>query len=294
MNEQQILIKKPFNEQYTLLIETDSMLINASLKSKTQARYDFSVINIEKDIIECRLMQLDLFVVESNNDLVKEIAQVTAAFNRMFNELHLKLNEKGEILEILNIDLILSKWKQTKTEMQKIARANDDIKQLIIINDNLLAQPEKIKIAIKANEFLQVFFGKIFGVNISSKVNEMGTNLLNTTNLAWSFLITDIYEQQNLNRIKIISEAEPQYSLNSKFYHNAYQQFAEHIDLSKLSVKLEQHSEYLIDKDTNRVIQAQINKIEEVHPNKLYMKLCYTLMCDEMYVKSLKNNIVIG
>ena len=47
MNEQQILIKKPFNEQYTLIIEMESMLVSAFLKSKTQVRYDFSVNNYQ-------------------------------------------------------------------------------------------------------------------------------------------------------------------------------------------------------------------------------------------------------
>jgi len=292
MNEQQILIKKPFNEQYTLIIDMESMLINSLLKSKTQARYDFSVLNVKENAMECRLIQLDLFVDEANNDLVKEISQVTAAFNRMFSELHLKLNKQGEILDVLNMDLILSKWEQTKIEMQKAAGVNKDVKQLIIINDNLFAQPEKIKIAIKANEFMQIYFGKIFGKNIPAEVTETGTNLFNTANVDWRFSINNIYETNKLNVIKIKSEAEPKHSLSSKFCNTAYQQFSEHIDLSKLSVDLTQQSNYQINYDTGKVMQSQTIKIEKVHP-KLYMKISYTLMCDEIYKKAIKNNIIV-
>ena len=284
MNKQQILIKKPFNEQYTLIIDMESMLVTALLKSKTQARYDFSILNINDNSVECRLVQLDLFVVESNNDLVKEIFQVTAAFNRMFNELHLKLNKQGEILEVLNMDLIVSKWEQTKTDMQQAANLNEDIERLIIINDNLFTQPEKIKTAIKANEFLQVYFGKIFGRNIPAIVKETGTNLLNTANLDWSFSIDNVYESTNPDVTKITSEAEPGYFLDSKYCNTAYRSFAEHIDFSKLSVKLKQHANYQISKDTGRIIQSQTDKIEEVN-SKLYMKISYTLICDEIQEK---------
>lgn len=285
MSENQVLIRKPFNEQYTLIIDMESMIITALLKSKTQARYDFSILDVRDNFIECRLVQLDLFIEESNSDLVKEISQVTAAFNRMFNELHLKLNKQGEIVEVLNMNLILSKWEQTKKEMQNAASVNEDIKRMIIINDNLFTQPEKIKTAIKANEFLQIYFGKIFGKEMPAKVNEVGTNPLNTTKIDWLFSIKENNKSNNLDSMLITSEAIPVNNMDSNFCKTAYQQFTEHMDFSKLSVELKQNAEYQISQDTGRIIQSQTNKVEKVN-SKLYIKLNYTLICDKIGQKN--------
>lgn len=282
MSDKQILIRQPFNEQYTLLIEMESMLVNSSLKSKTEARYDFSVIKLENNIIECRLVQLDLFIKESNNALIKEIADVTSAFNRMFNELHLKINNKGEITEVLNLNLILSKWDQTKAAMETAASKNEDLKKFIIINDNLFTDPEKIKIAIQANEFLQVYFGDAYGVdlpNMNKIVNR--TNFFNTAYLQWKVSTMPVETSPySSGMVTINTTGNPFKTPDQEFNKSAYKQFEEQLDTSKLNTTLSENASHMVDVKSGRLNKAEIIKKEVADHQKLFMYLKYSMKSD--------------
>ncbi len=286
MDNNRIRITQPFNEQYTLYITTDAMLINASMESKACARYDFSVLEVTEDYFECRLVQLEHKLLESNNDFIKEISLLTSSFNKMFNELHLRLEHNGEILEVLNLELIQAKWEQTKKEMQEISENNENIKKVLLLNDHLFTHPDKIKTGIKAIEFFQMYFGHYFDVRIPSNRYIQGTNILNTANLEWDIsLRKEKTSNQPSDIITLISEGSPK-KLKKEFYNSAYRAFSDKIDMKNLASQLYDNAIVKIDISSGRLIESDVKKVELVTPT-LYNKMKYSFMCDEIYLHKL-------
>lgn len=286
--EKSIIIKQQFNEQYTLTVEMEAKLIDSFMTSCTKLRYDFTVINCNENQIECRIVLLDIHLEKSNNDLIKEVAQLTAAFNRMFNELHLKLSQKGEIIEVLNMNLIISKWEETKSEMKSVVANNDELRKLIAINDALFTNKEKLKVAIQGNEFLQIYFGHIYGVELPNTKRVAGTNIFNTANLEWNIICepTVPLPAKDVQTVIVSTKASPQLPLSNGFCNAAYHQFADKIELKDLKPKLGQFETRIIAYQTGRLQEAEVEKLEIVDEKKLYNKLRYTLESDS----SIENN----
>ena len=281
--DQQLLLRKPFHDQYTLLIEMESMLINSFLQSKTEIRYDFSVLHVGNDGVECRLVQLDLFIKETNSPLIREVGEVTAAFNRMFSELHLQLDSKGKVIAILNLDLILSKWKQTKTALQTAASQNDDLQKLILLNDVLFTNPEQLVKAVQANEFLSVYFADIFGINLPvANQYATRTNFLNTAYLDWCSSVQRQEPSASQQPLTVITTSgTPCDKLGQDFIKNAYKQFEQQLDVSNFHPTLSETATHMVDATSGWVNQASINRKEVAEPQKLYTRLQYTLSSDK-------------
>ncbi|MDG4652872.1 hypothetical protein [Chryseobacterium arthrosphaerae] len=279
MLHHKIIIIQPFNEQYELVIETNSKLIDNHMTSRTIMRYDFTVIRCNENEIECRLILLDLFLDQSNNDLVKEIAQVTAAFNRMFNELHLKLSQKGEILQILNMDLVLSKWQQTKAEMTAALSNNDELRKLIAVNDSLFTNKEKLAHTIQNSEFLHMYFGQVFNIELPKTKRITGANILNTANLEWDMNISE-QAGGHPDDIHILVNTYPVRPLSEGYLNAAYGQFKDRINLDLLNFTMFQKEERYIDRNTGKLKQAIVEKVEEIGHEQLYQKFSYQMISD--------------
>ncbi|RTZ46633.1 hypothetical protein EJ377_21480 [Chryseobacterium arthrosphaerae] len=279
MLHHKIIISQPFNEQYELVIETNSKLIDNHMTSRTIMRYDFTVIRCNENEIECRLILLDLFLDQSNNDLVKEIAQVTAAFNRMFNELHLKLSQKGEILQVLNMDLVLSKWQQTKAEMTAALSNNDELRKLIAVNDSLFTNKEKLAHTIQNSEFLHMYFGQVFNIELPKTKRITGANILNTANLEWDMNISE-QTGDHPDDIHILVNTYPVRPLSEGYLNAAYGQFKDRINLDLLNFTMFQKEERYIDRNTGKLKQAIVEKVEEIGHEQLYQKFSYQMISD--------------
>ncbi|WP_291117824.1 hypothetical protein [Empedobacter sp. UBA7248] len=288
--DKKILIKQIFNEQYTLVVEMEARLIDSYMTSCTKLRYDFTIINFDENSIECRLVLLDIYLEKSNNDLIREVAQLTAAFNRMFNELHLKLSQKGDVIEVINIDLIVSKWEETKLEMKSVVANNEELKKLIAINDALFTNKEKLRTAIQGNEFFSVYFGHIYNVDLPNRKKVFGTNIFNTANMEWDVESESNIKlpSENLETLVILTKAKPEIPLSLGTFNAAYNQFKDKINIDPVKIKIFQEEERSIDYRTGRLKKASVKKVEDVVSEKLYNKFTYTMTSDS---EKKKNNL---
>src|SRR5690606_37439971 len=121
-----------------------------------------------------------------------EIAALTQAMSRMYNELHLTVNGNGKIKDILNRDIILSKWRQTRTEMEKIAENNPDLKNVIVLNDDIFNNKEKLIQVIQISEFFLMYFNKVYGHGVPETFKETSPNFFNTANVNWAYKIKNL------------------------------------------------------------------------------------------------------
>lgn len=280
-----IAINEPFSDQYTLIIDADIKGVNAYMKSRSQMRWNLNVLNVTEDFIEIKLFQLDHILLETNNPLIKEIAALTQAMSRMYNELHLTVNSIGKIKDILNRDIILSKWKQTRTEMEKIAENNPDLKNVIVLNDDIFNNKEKLIQVIQISEFFLMYFNKVYGHGVPEAFKETSPNFFNTANVNWAYKIKNL-DNPLLTSDETIIEltAEPATGLGGiGFYNRAYGQFANLIDISKLDTSLNEKGIYRFHKESGRLIEASLMREEIADPENLYNKMKYTLYNEEIF-----------
>lgn len=292
-----IAINEPFSDQYTLIIDADIKGVNAYMKSRSQMRWNLNVLNVGEDFIEIKLFQLDHILLETNNPLIKEMAALTQAMSRMYNELHLTVNGNGKIKDILNRDIILTKWQQTRTEMEKIAENNPDLKNVIVLNDDIFNNKEKLIQVIQISEFFLMYFNKVYGHEVPEAFKETSPNFFNTANVNWAYKIKNL-DNPLLTSDETIIEltAEPATGLGSiGFYNRAYGQFANLIDISKLDTSLNEKGIYRFHKESGRLIEASLMREEIADPKNLYNKMKYTLYNEEIFkYKMLSHEEFIG
>jgi len=293
----QISITETFSEQYTLFIDADIKGVNVDMRSRSQMRWNLNVINVQDDVIEIKLYLLDHILLETNNPLIKEIAQLTQAMSRMYNELHLTVDLEGKIRDILNREIILSKWKQTRAEMEKIAESNPEMKNVIVLNDDIFNNKSKLIQVIQISEFFLMYFNKVYGRTVAASFKETSPNFFNTANVNWGYKIKNLDNPLLTSNETIIElTGEPATGLGGiGFYNRAYGQFANLIDISKLDTSLSEKGIYRFDKESGRLIEASLDRVEIADPEKLYNKMRYTFYSDEIVkFKMLQNEGTIS
>lgn len=285
-------ITELFSDQYTLFIDADIKGVNVHMKSRSQMRWNLNVINIKDEFIEVKLYQLDHILVETNNPLIKEVAQLTQVMSRMYNELHLTIDATGKIKDILNRELILSKWRQTRAEMEKIAASNPELKNVIILNDDIFNNKEKLIQVVQASEFFLMYFNKVYGRTVPISFKETSPNFFNSANVNWGYKIKNLDNPLLSSKETIIELiAEPTTSLGGiGFYNRAYGQFANLIDISKLDTSLIEKGIYRFNKDSGHLIEASLNRVEIADPENLYNKMQYTFYSDEILKYKMQQN----
>lgn len=282
MKDEQIQLKTPFIAKYTLVIETDMVAANVIMQSKAKMRWEFKVLRSTPDYVEVELTLLDNTLLESNNDMLRDLATMSHAFAKMYSELHLILNHKGEILEILNMDLILDKWKQTKKEMEAAIAHSPEAKDVILLNDSIFQDKDKIKLAIEANEFFSIYFAYAYGKEFPYTIkDQIHNNFLNTASLQWKCKArTSDRLPSNAPTVSIDISSEPYGSLSSSWHKKAYGGFKEVMDVSKINTELTKKATYTIDTATGKIIEAVVKHSEIADQERLFNKMTYTLTSD--------------
>lgn len=275
--ENVIRFQQPFSEKYRLIIDADNKGVNVAMQSKTQIRWNFRVISSKDDRTEIELLLLDNLLLESNNPLLKDLAQMSQVFGKMYSELHLIINPQGEVLEILNLALIQGKWERTKSEMQAIINEHPEIKDVILLNDAIYQDPEKIKAAIQGSEFFMLYFHHIYGSPIPTGRKEMKLpNLLNTAFLDWEFSWF-VNEEMPVKESEVVVtlRAKP-VELSEEWYQEAYKPFAELINIRQLRTDLAENGNFHFDLRTGKLLEAKLFR-KEVADKDLFCKITYTL-----------------
>ncbi|WP_300602218.1 hypothetical protein [Niabella sp.] len=281
-----INIREPFSEKYTLIIETDMRAVNIAAYSRARIRWDFRVLRVGPEALEVELIRLDNVLLEATNPLTKEVQQVSDVFGRMYNELHLVLDQRGQVQRVLNQDIILDKWATVKEEMQQHIDHTPEIKDVILLNDALFQSAEKMVTAIQHSEFFMLYFNHLYGHYFPFRAKrEQQYNFFNTAMLHLQFGGHLVSEGSRTVQLEI--RGTPLFGLGG-FTKKAYAQFADQLPLHKLAPVIADNSNYLLDKKTGKILEAARQKQEIADEKNLYLKLDYHFLSEEKYRERLK------
>ena len=277
-----IRFRKPFSEKYTLTVDTDILAGNFPIQTKTQIRWALRVINVDNlGQAEIELITIENRLVETNNPNLQDIAALSQAFGRMYSEIHVKLNSKGKVLEILNLPAILGKWEETKAEMQKIEKDVPAMVDVVKLNDEIFATPDKVKLAIENNEFFTLYFHLICGQELPlDDLKRKNRNMFNSADVDWRFdargaqsWVSDVHVTD------VAISGQPAETLGLIWVNEAYSAF-QMVDFTQLNPRLSETGQYRFQTETGKLLKAVLTKKEVANPDYIRGEMTYKLKAD--------------
>lgn len=292
-DERVIRFRKPFSEIYTLTITTDILAGNFPIQTKTQIRWALRIVHVDDyGQTEVELITIENQLLGTNNPNLKDIAALNQAFARMYSEIHVKLDRKGKLQEVINLPVILSKWKQTKAEMQSIEKEVPAIQDIIQLNDEIFASPDKVKLAIEHNEFFNIYFHLIYGEGLpTGGLKRKHRNMFNSVDVNWKYLakaIPELPTEASFTDVTLIGT--PTDTLGGEWIKEAYGNFGM-IDLNQLNPRLIEKGLYRFQPASGKLLEATLVKEETAHPDYIRGKMTYELKSDGELNKSINTNI---
>ncbi len=277
-----IRFRQPFSEKYTLTVTTDIQAASFPIATKAQIRWALRVIDVDRTgQADIELITIENQLLETNNPNFKDIAALNQAFARMYSEIHVKINPQGKVSEIVNLPVILGKWEQTKAEMEKIVKEVPAIQSIMSLNDEIFADPEKVKIGIENNEFFKIYFYLIYGVPLpAERLVSRHRNLLNSADVDWMFDIQTAAVPDVASLVDITVSGKMAEVPSAAWTREAYKAFEGAVDLSQLNPQLSEQATYRFQKETGRLLEATLTKEEIANPQYVRGKMIYELKGD--------------
>lgn len=278
-----IRFRKPFGDNYTLNIKTDIQAGSFPIHTKARVRWALRVTQVDDTTgqADLELITVENQLLETNNPNLHDIAALNQAFARMYSEIQVRLDRRGKVLEVLNLPVILGKWQETKAAMAKIEAEVPAIADVVRLNDDIFANPDKVKLAIEHNEFFGIYFYLIYGEKLpTADLNKTHRNLFNSIDVNWRFSASVINapSSQNLST-KVSITGSPTDELGMDWIKKAYSSF-EMIDPSQINPRLSEKGEFLFEKATGKLLEAVLTKEENAHPEYIRGKMMYELKSD--------------
>lgn len=272
--KEKVQFAKPFSTKYRLTISNDTMAGSMKLKSVSEMRWQFAVKNLQPGQADISLILLSNRLVESNSPLINEISGISQAFAGMYAEIEATINEKAEIVSVNNIEIIREKWGHLKAELEKMLHADGSLKNVILLNDDIFSSPEKIKIAVKTNEFFGIYFNHFFGRGLPFTTRTIERpNLFNTAPVGWQYQVSG---KTGGGNTEININGDVVKGGEKSWGREAYKSFAHVLGDSIPTPILKDGARYTIT-PWGKVLHASVEREETVHPAMLYSQMRYEL-----------------
>ncbi len=278
-----IRFRQPFSAKYTLTITTDILAGYFPIQTKAQIRWALRVINVNNyGHAEIELITIENRLIETSNPNLSEVAALNQAFARMYSETHVRLDQKGKLLEVVNLPVILSKWEQTKAEMRSIEKEVPALQNIIQLNDEIFATPEKVKLAIEHNEFFNIYFHLIYGEELpAAGLRRKHRNLFNSADVSWHYFaeaVPDSPDDDVFTDVEI--RGAPMGLMSEEWINEAYGKF-EIEGRPQLNPRLMEKGDYRFESASGKLLKARLVKEEIAHPKFLYGIMIYELKSDD-------------
>jgi hypothetical protein len=283
-NKEKTLIKKPFSDKYKMIITSEINLGTMNIKTKALVRWLVNVKSISGDNLNLELITLENELLESNNPIVKEAANASQAFARMYSELDLVIDHAFKVLKIINIETIKDKWQILKNELDELKAEEPQgmLNQVIQTNEDILLQPQNTVDSIQYNEFFQFWAHHLYNTDMDTFTHNYPTKtLFNTAIIEWSYKYSKRESNnENLKHYELDVIANLETKVNKSWIKEAYKDFT-YLNIESLNPQFVEKGGYTIDNETGKIINGTMTRKEIVHPELLNATINYDIKMEE-------------
>ena len=278
--DKQLFFREPFSQRYTLVIRTDVLAGSLPIQTVTEIRWDLRVLRIGEEWTEIELITLDNELLETNNPYLRDLARMNQAFARMYGEIRVLIDRSGQVIRLLNEDVIRRKWASTKREMEEIDQQSDAIRGIVQMNDDIFTSPAKMVEAVQHNEFFDLYFSQVYGRRLPGEAPPRTKwNQFQQAKVEWGYDLnpdTALPAEASVPSVVVEVKGYPLTRLDRNWIRTAYGAF-QNVDLEQLRPRLAELGKYVIEPRTGRLKEAYFLKEEVADPRFVFSKMEYTL-----------------
>lgn len=276
-SKQHVSILKPFDEKYKLLVSSEIRTGNMTIESEIEIRWDVRVRSVSSGRIHLELLTLENRLVHWNNPIVKSLADMNRVLGDLYSELNLVIDDGYRLVEIRNLDLLSTKWKRIKADLEESIGDEPELLGAVInLNDKNFENPNLLFDLVRHNEFFTIYFHHLYGGTVPSTTDSVSKkNIFNTALVDWRYSLSSSGDAD-----EYLIEGRPSTRLNKEWVKKHYAGFT-HLDLEKIRPVMKEEGVYRLDPDTGQLVKATLVREETAHPELLYGTIRYELMQDK-------------
>lgn len=264
-------------KKYRFTLEGEMGLNVMHTKTKTETSWILQVQDITNYGYVIDLVAYDIILKECNNEGFRELFHVTRQFQKLYDEIRVKTDFDGSLVEVLNQKQLIEKWTQIKNETIQYFNDDMNMEDFFAVSDEEFASPEFLHKIVQEVEFFFLYlqlggYGQKFSYNI---VELKRDNAFRTNIIPWDLGFSGQYEDSSKNlfgTMTVDSTFEP----NKKWLQKAYGEIP-FIKLDELKPDFSLSGRYSFYKDDGWLKEAELEVNEIVHPDLLYHKMKYRI-----------------
>nr|WP_199158116.1 hypothetical protein [Pedobacter sp. ASV2] len=280
-----IEFSKLFSERYTVEQTSEIVMSSMLIKTVTEMRWDVRLLEITENTYRIELLSIDNTLKETNNPNIRDLSAFNNAFKRMYSELDMVINRKGELIKINNITEIQRKWALVKAEMEEIQTKQPNMQGIVALNDEIFSSSINITKAVKANEFFEVFFNTYMGIKLPENKSLTKNSLFYQHSVKWNFEI-NYSHPSNSSFINITVKGQPHVQFDKEWIKKAYGNYP--VDgLANKKPKVTDEGIYKLDQTSGRLLEGILTKEEIVDDDFLRAKMVYHIIADQPLPQSM-------
>ena len=273
-----LIFREKGTKKYKFTLEGEMGLNVMCSKTKMETSWIVQVQNISDGGYILDLVAYDIVLKECNNEGFKELFQITRQFQKLYDEIKVRTDWEGNLIQVLNRQQLIEKWKQIKQETVQYFNDDMSIDQFFAVSNEEFSKPEFLSKVIREVEFFFLYMQMGgYGQKFSSWdfVELKRENAFRTNTIVWNMDFSGYYEinpGSPLGQMTVKSKFEP----NKKWLQIAYGQIP-FIKVEELKPDFNLKGNSVFHNETGWLKEAELEVNEIVHPQQLYHKMKYQI-----------------
>ncbi len=267
------------SKKYLVTNKSNIKIGTMNIKSTNESRWVINVKEIRESSYVFELLTLENVIVDTNNPMIKDVANFNNVFKEVYNELMLDISFSGELLSVLNPSLIRSKWERVKQEMMRLELQQPSIGNVIKLNDDIFDNDYNLFQVIKANELFELFFIGFYGKVMPGNKTMIRQSKFKGKNLNWNYkfsLANNLTNQRNEDEVEINVDGTVVQNFSKNVLEETYGSF-DFLDYKTTIPKINCEGKYCLNKTNGMLEKAIYHNYEVVDENLLFTKNEYSI-----------------
>lgn len=276
--QKKLNFRKTGTKKYRFTLEGEAML--HSMRSQTKVEYSWmlNIQQINDDFYILNIITYDNELKYSNEQGLRELFYVTNMFQKIYDDIKVKVDLNGKVLQVLNSDTLVDRWKRFKHESIEYFGTKTNLEEYFAVSDDQFSDPNFLKMLVSKSEFFFIYLqagGYNRKFNSFSNYELIRSNAFEKGDIKWliSYLGKDqIADKSHLGEMKLEGGFIP----NKKWLKDSYGEL-NFLDIDKLVPQFSMKGNYVFYNSNGWLKESVLEVNEIVDPKQLFHKLKYSI-----------------
>lgn len=278
VQQKKLNFRKTGTKKYRFTLEGEAMLHSMFSKTKVEYSWMLNVQQINDEFYILNIITYDNELKYSNEQGLQELFYVTNMFQKIYDDIKVKVDLNGKVLQVLNSDTLIDRWKRFKHESIKYFGTETNLEEYFAVTDEQFADPNFLKTLVSKSEFFFVYLqagGYNRKFNSFSNYELIRSNAFEKGDIKWLISYSgkdQIASKSHIGEMKLDGSFVP----NKKWLKDSYGEL-NFLDVDKLDAKFSIKGNYVFHNSNGWLKESVLDVNEIVDSKQLFHKLKYTI-----------------